>query len=67
MRLRVKRVNAFTESLDGGNPAGVLLNSPELTDDQMARITKELAVSETAFVFPSDKADFKNIFYECLT
>ena len=63
MKLMVKRVNAFTESVDGGNPAGVLLDSPKLTDEQMARITKELDVSETAFVFPSDKADFKNIFF----
>jgi len=63
MKINVLRVNAFTESLDGGNPAGVLLDSPELTDDQMAYITKELAVSETAFVSPSKKADYKVLFF----
>lgn len=63
MKLLVKIVNAFTESIDGGNPAGVVLNSPELTDKQMANITKKLNVSETAFVFPSNKADFNIRFF----
>jgi PhzF family phenazine biosynthesis protein len=56
--IKVKRVNAFTDSIDGGNPAGVLLESPDLSDQQMAKITKQLAVSETAFVFSSYKADY---------
>jgi len=63
MKVKVLKVNAFTECLEGGNPAGVLLDSPILTDKQMAYITKELAISETAFVFPSKKADFRVIFY----
>lgn len=57
------KVNAFTESLKGGNPAGVVLDSPDLTDEQMKHISKELAVSETAFVFPSKLADFKVRFF----
>jgi PhzF family phenazine biosynthesis protein len=63
MKVLVKRVNAFTDSLKGGNPAGVLLNSPALTDKQMAFVSKQLEVSETAFVFPSKKADYKNVFF----
>jgi PhzF family phenazine biosynthesis protein len=63
MKIRVKKVNAFTDSLDGGNPAGVLLNSPNLTDKQMTYISKMTRVSETAFVFPSEKADFKLRFF----
>jgi len=63
MKVYVKKVNAFTESLEGGNPAGVVLNSPNLTDDQMAFVSKQLKVSETAFVFPSQKADYKNVFF----
>lgn len=63
MKIKVKKVNAFTESLEGGNPAGVLLNSPDLTDEQMANISKQLQVSETAFVFPSEKADYKTRFF----
>jgi len=63
MKIHVKKVNAFTESVKGGNPAGVVLDSPDLTDEQMKCISKELAVSETAFVFPSDVADFKVRFF----
>jgi PhzF family phenazine biosynthesis protein len=63
MKVKAKIVNAFTDSFEGGNPAGVVLNSPDLNDKQMADITKELKVSETAFVFPSSKADFKIRFF----
>jgi len=63
MKVKVKKVNAFTDSTEGGNPAGVVLDSPVLTVDQMAYISKILNVSETAFVFPSKKADFKTRFF----
>jgi len=63
MKIFVKKVNGFTDSKSGGNPAGVLLNSPELTDSQMAFITKFLNVSETAFVFASNIADYKVRFF----
>ncbi|MGF3584744.1 MAG: PhzF family phenazine biosynthesis protein [Thermoplasmatota archaeon] len=59
----MKKVNAFTESYDGGNPAGVVFDSPSLTDEQMKHISKALRVSETAFVFPSKKADYKVRFF----
>jgi len=63
MKINVKKVNAFTESLEGGNPAGVVLDSPDLTDEQMKHVSKVLSVSETAFVFPSKKADYKIRFF----
>jgi PhzF family phenazine biosynthesis protein len=63
MNVRVMKVNSFTESLQGGNPAGVLLDAPLLLDEQMKQISKELKVSETAFVFPSNIADFKVRFF----
>ena len=63
MKVRVKKINAFTELSSGGNPAGVVINTPYLTEKQMKNITKELEVSETAFVFPSKKADFKVRFF----
>ena len=59
----VKKVNAFTDSINGGNPAGVALNPPKLTPEQMKKISKKLVVSETAFVYPSKKADFKLRFF----
>lgn len=63
MRISVKKVNAFTESIEGGNPAGVVLDSPDLTDEQMKYVSKTLKVSETAFVFPSENADYKVRFF----
>ena len=63
MKIKVKHVNAFTNKIDGGNPAGVLIDSPSLSDSQMAFITKELEVSETAYVYPSNKADCKVRFF----
>jgi trans-2,3-dihydro-3-hydroxyanthranilate isomerase len=59
----VKKVNSFTENLDGGNPAGVVIDTPELTNYQMIYITKTLSVSETAFVFPSKVAAYKIRFF----
>jgi len=63
MNVNVLKVNAFTESLYGGNPAGVVFDSPKLNDKQMKQISKELIVSETAFVFPSKIADIKVRFF----
>jgi len=61
--MNVKKVNAFTETIEGGNPAGVVLNSPNLTENQMKNITKIMSVSETAFVFTSNVADYKIRFF----
>lgn len=63
MKITVRTVNAFATSPTGGNPAGVLFNSPALTDEQMKQVSKTLMVSETAFVFPSDRADVKVRFF----
>jgi PhzF family phenazine biosynthesis protein len=63
MNITVRKVNAFTQSRTGGNPAGVVLNTPDLTEVQMKQISKKLVVSETAFVFPSTVADVKVRFF----
>lgn len=63
MNVNVLKVNAFTESLEGGNPAGVVLDAPDLIDEQMRQISRTLSVSETAFVYPSTLADFKVRFF----
>lgn len=57
------KVHAFTDSVEGGNPAGVVFECPDLTDNQMKQISKQLNVSETAFVFPSTVADVKVRFF----
>lgn len=50
MEIRVYRVNAFTDKLPGGNPAGLVLDSGKLTSKQMENISREINLSETAFV-----------------
>lgn len=56
-------VKAFTQDKEQGNPAGVILNADNLTDDQMIAIAKDLGFSESAFVQTSDKADYKVRFF----
>ncbi|WP_435363124.1 PhzF family phenazine biosynthesis protein [Haloarchaeobius sp. DYHT-AS-18] len=56
---RALQVDAFTDEPLAGNPAGVLPDAAGLTDEQMQQVARELAVSETAFVLPSDEADYR--------
>jgi PhzF family phenazine biosynthesis protein len=58
-KLRIKQVDAFTDRVFGGNPAGVVSCAEELSDQEMRQIANEMNLSETAFVLPSKKADFR--------
>lgn len=59
----VYKVNAFTDYLEGGNPAGVVLNADHLSEEKMLSIAKEVGYSETAFIMNSNKADYKIRFF----
>jgi PhzF family phenazine biosynthesis protein len=48
----VLRYSAFTDSAEGGNPAGVVLDARGLSDEQMLAIAAEVGYSETAFLSP---------------
>ena len=50
-------VDAFTDEPLAGNAAGVVPDGEGLSDEAMQAIARELAVSETAFLLPSDRAD----------
>lgn len=50
---------AFSKDGKGGNRAGVVLDSPELTSYEKAETAKVLGYSETVFVSASHKADLK--------
>ncbi|MFC7044955.1 PhzF family phenazine biosynthesis protein [Halobacteriaceae archaeon GCM10025711] len=54
---RVLLVDAFTDEPLAGNAAGVVPDAADLTEEQMQAIARELSVSETAFLLPSDAAD----------
>lgn len=50
MTIKYYHVNAFTDTKDGGNPAGVVVDANHLTSSQMQSIAMKLGFSETAFV-----------------
>ena len=61
--IEVLIINAFVDGGEGGNPAGVVLNAERFTHDEKLQIAAQVGVSETAFVSPSDVADFKLEFF----
>jgi len=58
-KVHVHQVDAFTNERFGGNPAGVVLDADELDEATMRKIARELNLSETAFVMPSEKGSFQ--------
>ena len=50
--MNLKRIAAFADNAEGGNPAGVLINDELPDDDEMRRIAAEVGYSETAFAMP---------------
>lgn len=55
--LQIYQVDSFTKEKFKGNPAGVVLNADELTDQEMLHIARELNNSETAFILKPDGTD----------
>ena len=54
----VLHIDAFSTTPGKGNPAGVVLNGGQWTDEEMQEIARKVGFNETAFVVPTDKADF---------
>ncbi|WZL73151.1 PhzF family phenazine biosynthesis protein [Clostridiaceae bacterium 35-E11] len=65
MKKSILQVDAFTDIVFGGNPAGVVPNATGLSEMQMQKIAREMNLSETAFVIPleNDEADFHVRFF----
>jgi PhzF family phenazine biosynthesis protein len=59
----VRIVNAFTKNGLGGNGAGVMLDAGGLSDAEKLSISARVGLAETAFVEPSDVADFRVTFF----
>lgn len=53
----IRLLDAFTEHPFGGNPAGVILDASQLTDEMMQKIAREMGVSETVFVQPDSTGE----------
>ena len=58
---RFIQVDVFTDKPFGGNPLAVFPDAQGLTSQEMQRIAREMNLSETTFVLPSEdkSADFK--------
>ncbi|MCA1072673.1 PhzF family phenazine biosynthesis protein [Clostridium bowmanii] len=63
MKVKAYTLNSFAKSIEGGNPAGVVLNADDLSENDMKKIAGIIGFSETAFVMKSDLADFKVRFF----
>ena len=62
----VKKINlikAFTQDKNQGNPAGVVLDADDLSDQQMQLIAAKYNFSECVFIQKSKKADFRTRFF----
>jgi PhzF family phenazine biosynthesis protein len=63
MKVKAYTLNSFAKCIEGGNPAGVVLNADDLSEDSMKKIAGIIGFSETAFVMKSGLADFKVRFF----
>lgn len=63
MEIKIYQVDAFTDKVFGGNPAGIVIDTENLTKDMMQNIAKEMNLSETAFASRLDKDMFKVRFF----
>jgi PhzF family phenazine biosynthesis protein len=54
--VRIFQVDAFTAAAFAGNPAGVVLDAQQLSDQEMLAIARELNNGDTAFVLPPRSA-----------
>ncbi len=60
------QVDAFTDVVFGGNPAGVVPDASGLSEEIMQKIAREMALSETAFIIDTrgkGPADFEVRFF----
>ena len=63
IKVRVYLLKSFGIDKTGGNPAGVVLDSNSLTNEQKMIISKVVNFSETAFVEASKKLILKSDFH----
>ena len=62
-KIKFYQIDSFTDEVFGGNPTAVFLQAEELADSEMKKIAREMNLSESAFMLPSTKADFKLRFF----
>lgn len=55
--VEVAHIDAFSSIPGKGNPAGIVLNGNDYTEEQMLSIANKVGFNETPFVVSSDMAD----------
>ncbi|WP_324824761.1 PhzF family phenazine biosynthesis protein [Sinanaerobacter sp. ZZT-01] len=63
MLIKVFTMNSFAKTQGGGNPAAIVLDANDLTDNEMQKLAEKIGFSETAFITKSKCADFKVRFF----
>ncbi len=63
MKIKAFTLNSFAKSIEGGNPAAVVFNADNLSENDMKKIAGIIGFSETAYVMKSNLADFKVRFF----
>lgn len=61
--VKVYHYEAFSPVPHMGNPAGVVLDAPHLTGEQMLEVAAKVGFNETSFLVPSDQADWHIRFF----
>jgi PhzF family phenazine biosynthesis protein len=61
--MEILRYAAFTTDPNSGNPAGVVLEAPALSDSAMLNTAAEVGFSETAFVEPDANGTFRTRYF----
>lgn len=61
MKIKIYQIDAFTDTLFGGNPAAVCLLDNWLSDDTLLKIAAENSLPETAFLVPGEESNHYHI------
>lgn len=57
--INVLHYDAFSVQPNKGNPAGVVLNADDLTEEEMQSIARSIGFNETTFILQSEQADIR--------
>ena len=57
--MKIYKYEAFTDKAGMGNPAGVVFECDDLTEDEMQKSAEKIGFNETVFLLASKEADIK--------